>query len=78
MTTYYETKGQKIQVLATDPSEIIEGQVWYNSTSNTLKVYKSFTDAWSTGGNLGTARQQLAGSWNSNSRFSFWWIYHHL
>ena len=56
MATYYGTKGQKIQALATDPSNLTEGQVWYNSTSRTLKVYKSFTNAWSTGGNLGTAR----------------------
>jgi hypothetical protein len=73
MTTYYETKGQKIQVLATDPSETIEGQVWYNSTSNTLKVYKSFTDAWSTGGNLGTARSYLAGAGTQTAGLSFWW-----
>jgi hypothetical protein len=71
MTTYYETKGQKIQVLATDPSEVIEGQVWYNSTSNTLKVYKNFTDAWSTGGNLGTAREQLAGAGTQTAGLAF-------
>ena len=59
MTTYYETKGQKIQVLATDPSEIIEGQVWYNSTSGALKVYQNFPDAWSTGGGMTTARTRI-------------------
>jgi hypothetical protein len=73
MTTYNETKGIKIQVLATDPSEIIEGQVWYNSTSNTLKVFKTFPgDAWSSGGNLATARQ-ISRSRNTNSRTCFWW-----
>ena len=71
MTTYYETKGQKIQVLATDPSETIEGQVWYNSTSNTLKVYKNFTDAWSTGGNLGTARDGLGGAGTQTAGLGF-------
>jgi hypothetical protein len=31
-------KGIKIQVLATDPTETLEGQLWYNSTSKTFKA----------------------------------------
>jgi hypothetical protein len=38
MTILKEIKGQYIQVLATDPSPLIEGQIWYNSTSGTFKV----------------------------------------
>ena len=71
MTTYNETKGTKIQVLATDPSETIEGQVWYNSTSNTLKIFKTFFDAWSTGGNLATARNSLAGAGTQTAGLAF-------
>jgi hypothetical protein len=53
MATYYGTYGQKVQYLASDPSDPQIGQVWYNSTSATLKV-RSSTSAgtWSTGGNL--------------------------
>jgi hypothetical protein len=53
MATYYGTYGQKVQYLASDPSDPQVGQVWYNSTSATLKV-RSATSAgtWSTGGNL--------------------------
>ena len=71
MTTYYETKGQKIQVLATDPSETIEGQIWYNSTSNTLKVFKNLTNAWITGGNLTTARYQLGSAGTQTAGLAF-------
>jgi hypothetical protein len=38
MATYYGTYGQKVQYLASDPSDPQTGQVWYNSTSATLKV----------------------------------------
>ena len=38
MATYYDINGQKVQNLATDPSPVQEGQVWYNTTSNTAKV----------------------------------------
>ncbi len=38
MATYYDIFGQKVQYLASDPSPVEVGQVWYNSTSNTAKV----------------------------------------
>jgi hypothetical protein len=40
MADYKEIKGFKVQSLASDPSATAstEGQVWYNTTSNTLKV----------------------------------------
>jgi hypothetical protein len=53
MATYYGTYGQKVQYLASDPSDPQTGQVWYNSTSATLKVQSATTaGAWATGGNL--------------------------
>jgi len=57
MTTYYGLYGQKVQYLASDPTDVQIGQVWYNSTSATLKVRQSVaTNSWATGGNLGTPR----------------------
>jgi hypothetical protein len=38
MTTYKGIQGFTIQNLSADPSNPIEGQVWYNSTSNVWKV----------------------------------------
>jgi hypothetical protein len=43
MATYYGTYGQKVQYLASDPSDPQTGQVWYNSTSATLKVRQATT-----------------------------------
>jgi hypothetical protein len=57
MSTYYGTYGQKVQYLASDPTDPQTGQVWYNSTSATLKVRSvTTTGAWATSGNLNTAR----------------------
>jgi len=39
MATYITLKGITVEVLAADPSNPVEGQVWYNTTSNTLKGY---------------------------------------
>jgi len=37
MATYKEIRGTQIEVLESDPSNAVEGQVWYNSTDNVLK-----------------------------------------
>jgi len=39
MATYIAVKGITIQTIAGDPANPAEGQVWYNSTSETLKGY---------------------------------------
>ena len=39
MATYIGIKGITIQTIAGDPSNPTEGQVWFNSTSGTLKGY---------------------------------------
>jgi hypothetical protein len=43
MTTYKGIQGFTIQNLSADPSNPIEGQVWYNSTSNVWKVEEATT-----------------------------------
>jgi hypothetical protein len=63
MATYKGIQGFTIQNLSADPSNPIEGQVWYNSTSNVWKVEEATTaGAWATGGNLATARGKNAGA----------------
>ena len=41
MAEYIKEKGFTIQSLASDPSPLLEGQVWYNTTSTVLKGYKA-------------------------------------
>ena len=52
MSDYYGLYGQKVQYLASDPTDVQIGQVWYNSTSATLKVRAvTTTGTWASGGN---------------------------
>jgi len=67
MATYYGTYGQKVQYLASDPTDVQVGQVWYNSTSATLKVRGFGTASWASGGNMGTARDVLGGAGGTTS-----------
>ena len=62
MATYKDIKGTSIEVVSSDPSNPVIGQIWYNTTSQTLKGLEFGAAAWATGGNLGTARSTLAGA----------------
>jgi len=50
MAEYINIKGQNIEVVASDPANPTLGQIWYNSTSNTLKGLVYAPAAFSTGG----------------------------
>ena len=56
-------------------AKITEGQLFFNSTTNTFK--ETITDipaaTWATGGNLNTGRGQCEWRWITNSSFNFWW-----
>ena len=72
MATYKGIQGFTIQNLSADPSNPIEGQVWYNSTSNVWKVEEATTvGAWATGNNMNTARQALAGAGTQTAALGF-------
>ena len=52
MTTYKEIFGKQVKNLSSDPpAAISEGQIWYNTSSNTFKSTLAVA-AWSSGGNL--------------------------
>ena len=47
MTTYRKIHGRSIQAVTTDPSDsVAEGQIWYNTTSDTFKTVLG-VKAWS-------------------------------
>ena len=58
MSTFKNIRGQLIKSVASDPSPAAAGDMWYNSTSQTLKGVV-LSGAWSSGGNLGSGRQSL-------------------
>jgi hypothetical protein len=74
MTDYINIKGQNIEVVASDPSNPTSGQIWYNSTSQTLKGQGFAAGSWASGTSMGTARRGFSRSWYTNSRFSIWWF----
>ena len=56
MTTYRNIHGRPIQAVTTDPTEsVAEGQIWYNTTSDTFKSVL-VTEAFSAGGSAMEAR----------------------
>ena len=61
MATYKQIYGTNVEVLASDPSNPVEGQIWYNSTSQTLKGYALVAGSWATAGPMNTARAGLGG-----------------
>ena len=58
MTTYKDIRGTHITTVTTDPPAPVNGQMWYNSTT---QVMKGFTIAnvgsWSTGTAINSARE---------------------
>ena len=72
MTLYSGINGQRIQSLATDPTDLVEGQIWYNTTSREIKsaVFANF-GAWSTGGNMGLARYLLGSAGTQTAGLGF-------
>ena len=50
MSDFKTLKGLFIKHVSSDPSNLIEGQIWYNTTTQTLKV-APLLGAWSSGGN---------------------------
>jgi hypothetical protein len=72
MVAYTGIQGQNILIVSSDPSNPVEGQIWYNSTSNLLKVYQ-FADinSFATGGTMGTARYGLAAAGTQTATVAF-------
>lgn len=38
MSAYKEIKGFHVQVVTSDPSNPVEGQIWYNSTTGAFRI----------------------------------------
>jgi hypothetical protein len=59
MADYKGIKGFSIPTVSSDPSDPILGQIWYNSTSGTLKGEVAGVGTWASGGDLNTGRGQM-------------------
>ena len=61
-----------VSSVAGDPPSAAIGDIWYNSSTNTLKFQGLTAAAWATGGNMGQARERMgsAGAIDSGVAFS--------
>ena len=61
MAGYNTIRGLKVKYLSADPSGAENGQVWYNSTTGTLRVKGIGVAAWSSAAPIVTARASMTG-----------------
>jgi len=68
MATYDEIHGKRVETFSSDPTldASYEGQVWFNSTSGTLKTLVE-TAAWASGGNMNTPRKAMGGAFGTQT-----------
>jgi hypothetical protein len=72
MSTYKEIQGTAVQNNAGNLENAADGQLWYDSTNTNFKYsYAATFTGWSTGGNLNTARGQLAGAGTQTAALAF-------
>ena len=72
MAEYINIRGQNIEVVASDPANPTLGQIWYNSTSNTLKGGGVTTAAsWASGGVMPTVIRRNTGAGTQTAAISF-------
>ena len=72
MTTYKGINGFAVQSVASDPSPLDEGQVWYNNATYAFKLAGVTTvGTWASGGSLNTARTSLGGAGTQTSALAF-------
>ena len=72
MATYKDIKGTSIQVVSSDPSNPVLGQIWYNSTSQTLKGLSiSTVGSWSSGGTMNNSQTNFAGAGTQTAALAF-------
>ena len=57
MADYQDIRGLRVKYLSADPGDPASGEVWYNSTTATLKT-RLLSEAWSSGSSL-TADSRL-------------------
>jgi hypothetical protein len=71
MTTFKEIRGTTVESVSSDPTNPEVGQIWYNNTIGVLKGYQLVAAAFTSGGNLATARYALAGAGTQTAGLAF-------
>ena len=68
MANYNTIRGLRVKYLSADPAGAEDGQVWYNSTTGSLRVDGiSLPGSWATGGSLNTKHNGASASGTQNA-----------
>ncbi len=72
MSTYYGVKGQKVQGISSDPTNLTTGQIWYNSSTQVIRVRTVLgSNAWATGNSLNVLRKRNSGAGTITAAVAF-------
>ena len=72
MATYKESIGTAVQNVAGDPPAPLIGQVWYNSSTFSFRVRRSFTGlSWSTGNDMNSTRNAMGSAGTQTAALAF-------
>jgi len=71
MAGYNEIRGLRVKYLSADPSNAENGQVWYNSTSGTLRVKGIGVSSWISTGAMVNAEYRNAGAGTQTAGLAF-------
>ena len=66
MSTYKELIGKKIKAVSSDPSDSADGQMWYNTTTQSLRGL-AVVEAFSSGANTINSKQRVGGCGTQNA-----------
>ena len=71
MSTFKEIRGFTIKKYTTNPTNPLEGQMWYNNTTGTLKVYLMGAGAWASGNASPVAKSKGGGAGTQTANVIF-------
>ena len=72
MTTYKDIRGTHIKTVTTDPPAPVNGQMWYNSTSQVMKGFTSNpAGSWTTLANMNQERTAVGGGGTKDAAIAY-------
>ena len=72
MANYKDIHGTHVETVESDPSNPVNGQIWYNSTTQTLKGFtQNPAGSWATGNAMNTGRYSVGATGTSTSAIAF-------
>jgi len=71
MSTFKEIRGTLIKSVSSDPANPVLGEMWYNSTTLSLKGYLTVAGTWASGTSMNIPRREGGGAGTQTSALVF-------